>query len=56
MKKSYNNIYSQNGLKESQEDCRPLHTEPLTSFKAEELPQQAVVQKGLSAFYNSFNG
>jgi len=42
-------------LKELQEDCRPLHTEPLTLFQVEELPRQAVVQKGLSTFYNSFN-
>ena len=41
-------------IKELQEDCRPLHTEPLSSFKVEELPRQAVIQKGLSTFYNSF--
>jgi len=44
-----------NEIKELQEDCRPLHTEPLTLSQAEELPRQAVVQKGLSTFYNSFS-
>jgi methylase of polypeptide subunit release factors len=42
-------------IKELQEDCRPLHTEPLSLFQVEELPRQAVVQKGLSTFYNSFS-
>ena len=34
------------------EDCRSLHTEPL--HQGAELPRQAVVQKGLSTFRNSF--
>jgi len=42
-------------IKELQEDCRPLHTEPLSLSQVEELPRQAVIQKGLSTFYNSFN-
>lgn len=41
-------------IKELKEDCRPLHTEPLSLFQVEELPRQAVIQKGLSTFYNSF--
>jgi len=42
-------------IKELREDCRSLHPEPLSTFKVEELPRQAVVQKGLSTFQNSFN-
>jgi len=34
------------------EDCRSLHAEPL--HQGAELPRQAVVQKGLSTFRNSF--
>jgi len=37
---------------ELREDCRSLHTEPL--HQGAELPRQAVVQKGLSTFRNSF--
>ena len=33
-------------------DCRSLHAEPL--HQGAELPRQAVVQKGLSTFRNSF--
>ncbi len=38
--------------KELREDCCSLHTEPL--HQGAELPRQAVVQKGLSTFRNSF--
>ena len=34
------------------EDCRSLHAEPL--YQRAELPRQAVVQKGLSTFRNTF--
>ena len=34
------------------EDCRSLHAEPL--HQGAELPRQAVVQKGLSTFHNTF--
>lgn len=40
-------------IKELREDCRSLHPEPLQNEA--ELPRQAVVQKGLSTFQNSFN-
>ncbi len=39
-------------IKELREDCRSLYAEPLQDEG--ELPRQAVVQKGLSAFHNSF--
>ncbi len=39
-------------IEELREDCRSLHTEPL--HQGAELPRQAVVQKGLSTFRNSF--
>ena len=39
-------------VEELREDCRPLHAEPL--HQGAELPRQAVVQKGLSTFRNSF--
>ena len=38
--------------KKLREDCRSLHAEPL--HQGAELPRQAVVQKGLSTFRNSF--
>ena len=38
--------------KELREDCRPLHAEPL--HQGAELPRQAVIQKGLSTFRNTF--
>ncbi|MEA1983216.1 MAG: Eco57I restriction-modification methylase domain-containing protein, partial [Campylobacterota bacterium] len=41
-------------IKELREDCRSLYAEPLSLFQVEELPRQAVVQKGLSTFHNSF--
>ena len=41
-----------NKRKKLREDCRSLHTEPL--HQGAELPRQAVVQKGLSTFRNSF--
>ena len=39
-------------IKELREDCRSLHPEPHPEDG--ELPRQAVVQKGLSTFHNSF--
>ena len=39
-------------VEELREDCCSLHTEPL--HQGAELPRQAVVQKGLSTFRNSF--
>jgi len=45
-----NDIYEK--IKELREDCRSLYAEP--HQEDGELPRQAVVQKGLSTFHNSF--
>jgi len=45
-----NDVYEK--VEALREDCRSLHAEPL--HQGEELPRQAVVQKGLSTFRNTF--